>query len=229
MDNLPELQKTIMDIAGQLNKLPTAVSSIKLNIEPMMAAQKSLADTLASIGTVQTSLARTLASVQLPKLPSFENMYGLQTIYKDMSAASQDDKRTIGKAIKEEKQRYMGIIETYATDSGPILTPIDITAPFNLNTSPNERPKLLPTQQGSVHPLMREREVMLDIFYRMGFTASESRELDDDYHMFSSLNFPEGHPARDDYDTFMTEQTDARGKRLVAPAHTSTMQNRSPS
>jgi len=54
----------------------------------------------------------------------------------------------------------------------------------------------------------------------MGFEAVESRELDDDYHMFSSLNFPEDHPARDDYDTFMTEES------LVAPAHTSTMQNR---
>ena len=66
----------------------------------------------------------------------------------------------------------------------------------------------------------------MDIFYRMGFTAVESRELDDDYHMFTSLNFPEGHPARDDYDTFMTEQTDKNGQRLIAPAHTSTMQNR---
>jgi phenylalanyl-tRNA synthetase alpha chain len=61
---------------------------------------------------------------------------------------------------------------------------------------------------------------VLDIFYRMGFTAVQSREIDDDYHMFSSLNFPEGHPARDDYDTFTTEDG------FIAPAHTSTMQNR---
>ncbi len=54
----------------------------------------------------------------------------------------------------------------------------------------------------------------------MGFVAVESRQLDDDYHMFESLNFPEGHPARDDYDTFMTKEG------LIAPAHTSTMQNR---
>jgi phenylalanyl-tRNA synthetase alpha chain len=54
----------------------------------------------------------------------------------------------------------------------------------------------------------------------MGFNASESRLIDDDYHMFSALNFPEGHPARDDYDTFTTEEG------LIAPAHTSTMQNR---
>jgi phenylalanyl-tRNA synthetase alpha chain len=67
---------------------------------------------------------------------------------------------------------------------------------------------------------MTELERVLDIFYRMGFTAVESREIDDDYHMFTSLNFPEGHPARDDYDTFVTTEG------LIAPAHTSTMQNR---
>jgi phenylalanyl-tRNA synthetase alpha chain len=73
---------------------------------------------------------------------------------------------------------------------------------------------------------MTELEAILDIFYRMGFTAVESREIDDDFHMFGALNFPEGHPARDDYDTFMTTQTDANGKSFIAPAHTSTMQHR---
>jgi phenylalanyl-tRNA synthetase alpha chain len=73
---------------------------------------------------------------------------------------------------------------------------------------------------------MTEMERVLDIFYRMGFNAVESREIDDDYHMFGALNFPEGHPARDDYDTFMTVETDQNGKPLIAPAHTSTMQNR---
>ncbi len=44
--------------------------------------------------------------------------------------------------------------------------------------------------------------------------------------MIETLNFPKGHPARDDYDTFMTEERDTNGEPLVAPAHTSTMQNR---
>jgi len=73
---------------------------------------------------------------------------------------------------------------------------------------------------------MLELAVVLDIFYRMGFTAVESPEIDDDFHMFGALNFPEGHPARDDYDTFMTEQTDGHGQPFIAPAHTSTMQHR---
>jgi phenylalanyl-tRNA synthetase alpha chain len=106
------------------------------------------------------------------------------------------------------------------------LPPIDITAPFDVNVPPDKRPVLLSSEFGSQHPLMTELETVLDIFYRMGFTAVESRELDDDYHMFTSLNFPEGHPARDDYDTFMTTQVDQNGKPLIAPAHTSSMQNR---
>jgi phenylalanyl-tRNA synthetase alpha chain len=100
------------------------------------------------------------------------------------------------------------------------LRPIDVTAPFDVNTSPQDRPELLPTEYGSKHPLMAELEAVLDIFRRMGFCAVESREIDDDYHMFTSLNFPPGHPARDDYDTFVTDEG------LLAPAHTSIMQNR---
>lgn len=106
------------------------------------------------------------------------------------------------------------------------MAPIDVTAPFDINVPIDKRPALLPQEYGSKHPLMTELELVLDIFYRMGFNAVESREIDDDYHMFGALNFPEGHPARDDYDTFMTTQTDKNGKPLIAPAHTSTMQNR---
>jgi phenylalanyl-tRNA synthetase alpha chain len=95
-----------------------------------------------------------------------------------------------------------------------------VTAPFDINVPADKRPQLLSSENGTKHPLMVELERVLDIFYRMGFTAVESRQIDDDYHMFSSLNFPEGHPARDDYDTFMTTEG------LIAPAHTSTMQNR---
>jgi phenylalanyl-tRNA synthetase alpha chain len=73
---------------------------------------------------------------------------------------------------------------------------------------------------------MRELDNVLDIFYRMGFTAVESREIDDEFHMFTALNFPAGHPARDEYDTFVTKQTDQKGEPLVAPAHTSIMQHR---
>jgi phenylalanyl-tRNA synthetase alpha chain len=103
------------------------------------------------------------------------------------------------------------------------LSPIDVTAPFDANAA---LPNLLPSENGSIHPLMQEVARLAGIFERMGFAIEESREIDDQYHMFDTLNFPKGHPARDDYDTFMTVETDRDGEPLIAPAHTSTMQNR---
>ena len=96
---------------------------------------------------------------------------------------------------------------------------IDPTAPFDINTSKDKKPYILDLK-GSSHPLMQELEKILDIFQRMGFDILESRQIDDDFHMFESLNFPKGHPARDMYDTFWTDDG------FVLPAHTSTMQNR---
>jgi phenylalanyl-tRNA synthetase alpha chain len=94
---------------------------------------------------------------------------------------------------------------------------LDVTAPWGVNASESW---LLPTIQGTQHPLTRELENVVDIFTRMGFAAIESRQIDDDHHMFGALNFPENHPARDGYDTFRTEEG------FIPPAHTSTMQHR---
>lgn len=124
-----------------------------------------------------------------------------------------------GKAVNTLKQEVQSwVAET--EDEADGLEPIDITAPWDINTEASVRPRLLTADRGSLHPLRIEIERICDIYQRMGFLVEESREIDDDYHMFGSLNFPEGHPARDDYDTFMTDEG------LIAPAHTSTMQNR---
>lgn len=101
---------------------------------------------------------------------------------------------------------------------------IDVTAPMDVNAP---IPAFLPSTQGSEHPLTQEIAKVSEIFGRMGYVTEDSREIDDQYHMFETLNFPKGHPARDDYDTFMTVQTDRNDEPFVAPAHTSTMQVRS--
>ncbi len=126
-----------------------------------------------------------------------------------------------GKAVNELKAEVQSWIdEAVLKTQNSKLETIDVTAPWDVNTPADKRPSFFPAEQGSVHPLISEIEHICDIYQRMGFVVEESREIDDDYHMFESLNFPEGHPARDDYDTFMTDEG------LVAPAHTSTMQNR---
>ena len=110
-----------------------------------------------------------------------------------------------GQAVNQLRAELSEILADQG-DQETALPPIDITAPYDANLTADQKPKLLPTEQGTIHPLMRELDSILDIFYRMGFTAVESREIDDDFHMFGSLNFPEGHPARDVYDSFMTVQ-----------------------
>lgn len=126
---------------------------------------------------------------------------------------------TFGKDVNKLKSELQAQVAQHSRPEVELM-PIDVSAPFDINVSPEQRSSLLSAENSSLHPLTRELETILSIFGRMGFEAVESREIDDDYHMFGSLNFPPDHPARDDYDTFVTDEG------LIAPAHTSTMQNR---
>lgn len=149
----------------------------------------------------------------------------LRALYAEIPTLPSEERGAFGKEINQLKAELEELVAAHQAHA-KALPPIDVTAPFDVNTPPDKRPRLLTADHGSKHPLTQELAHVLNIFARMGFTAIESRELDDDWHMFTALNFPEGHPARDDYDTFMTIQTDKQGKPLIAPAHTSTMQNR---
>lgn len=143
----------------------------------------------------------------------------LKALYAEIPQLPPEQRGEFGKEINQLKADLEARVAEHQ-EQAEALPPIDVTAPFDVNTPLDQRPHLLPAEDGSIHPLMNELNNVLDIFVRMGFTAVESRQIDDDYHMFETLNFPDGHPARDDYDTFMTEEG------LIAPAHTSTMQNR---
>lgn len=123
-----------------------------------------------------------------------------------------------GKQINEKKQAILAqIAEAEAAALEAEVEPLDITAPCGLN---GNMPELLHATDGSQHPLMTELDRVIAIYQSMGFDIVESRQLDDEYHMFDSLNFTKGHPARDGYDTFRTEEG------FIPPAHTSTMQHR---
>jgi phenylalanyl-tRNA synthetase alpha chain len=142
----------------------------------------------------------------------------LKQLYTVLPTLAPEERGSYGKAVNELKQALeAGIAAREIELEDSHVQSIDVTAPWDVNAS---RPSLLPTEAGSQHPLTRELEIVVDIFTRMGFEAFESRQIDDDYHMFGALNFPENHPARDGYDTFRTEEG------FIPPAHTSTMQNR---
>lgn len=142
----------------------------------------------------------------------------LKGLYARIPQLPDTERASFGQSINTLKSQLDEAItarETALEDT--TIEPIDVTAPWDVNAT---RVSLLPTQYGTQHPLTTELEVVIDIFTRMGFEAVESRQIDDDFHMFGALNFPENHPARDGYDTFRTEEG------FIPPAHTSTMQNR---
>jgi phenylalanyl-tRNA synthetase alpha chain len=146
----------------------------------------------------------------------------LAGLYEALKTLPADQKAQFGKEVNMLRAELQSRAEA-AKDTETALPPIDVTSPMDVNAP---LPPFLPSEQGTTHPLTQEIERIVEIFGRMGFVAEESREIDDQFHMFESLNFPKGHPARDDYDTFMTVETDKDGDPFIAPAHTSTMQNR---
>ncbi|MBU0708340.1 phenylalanine--tRNA ligase subunit alpha [Patescibacteria group bacterium] len=111
-------------------------------------------------------------------------------------------------SIAAQKRKQELATRTPSSHSVPPGTFFDLTAPG----------KRVPL--GHLHPITQMRQYAEDIFIRMGFEVHETREVDDDYHNFESLNMPPQHPARDLWDTFWTENG------LVCITHTSNMQIR---
>ena len=79
-----------------------------------------------------------------------------------------------------------------------------------------------PVQSGARHPISIVRNEIISIFSRLGYTISEGPEIEDDWHVFSSLNFPPEHPARDMQDTFFIE----KDPDILLRTHTSSVQVR---
>lgn len=79
-----------------------------------------------------------------------------------------------------------------------------------------------PIRLGTRHPLSIVKNEIIDIFSRLGFALADGPEIEDDWHVFSSMNFAEDHPARDMQDTFFVEQH----PDIVLRTHTSSVQSR---
>ena len=84
-----------------------------------------------------------------------------------------------------------------------------------------------PIELGTRHPLSIVRNEIIDIFVRMGFNIADGPEMEDDWHVFSSMNFAEDHPARDMQDTFFIENdTENVSHSIILRTHTSSVQSR---
>ena len=84
-----------------------------------------------------------------------------------------------------------------------------------------------PAQLGTRHPLTIVKNEIIDIFARLGFSIADGPEVEDDWHVFSSMNFAEDQPARDMQDTFFIESAESNvANNIILRTHTSSVQSR---
>lgn len=129
--------------------------------------------------------------------------------------------RNVPPAQKKEVGQAINDLKNFATDKINSLreaaTTADTdTAAIDLTRTP------APTPLGSRHPLSIVRNEIIAIFSRLGYNIAEGPEIEDDWHVFSSLNFAADHPARDMQDTFFI----ARNPDVLLRTHTSSVQSR---
>ena len=137
----------------------------------------------------------------------------IAVLFEDFKSVPAEQKKEIGKALNElivaASQKINEIkVKLCVADTGK--SGIDLTLPGD------------PLRNGTRHPLSIVRNEILSIFDKLGFTVSEGPEIEDDWHNFSALNFPEEHPARDMQDTFFIE----KNPDIVLHTHTSSVQVR---
>ena len=137
----------------------------------------------------------------------------ITSLFNEFKNVPNDQKREFGQKINQLKNKALEKVNDLKTKLESTVTHssgMDLTAPAaNLNL-------------GSRHPLSIVRNEIIEIFNRLGFTISEGPEIEDDWHVFSALNFPEEHPARDMQDTFFIE----KNPDILLRTHTSSVQTR---
>jgi phenylalanyl-tRNA synthetase, alpha subunit (EC 6.1.1.20) len=137
----------------------------------------------------------------------------VSALMNDFRTVAAEQKREVGiklNELKEKAQERINQLKESLENSQTVDEAIDLTR------------TAAPIELGTRHPLSIVRKEICDIFRRLGFSIAEGPEIEDDWHVFSSLNFAEDHPARDMQDTFFI----ARSPEIVLRTHTSSVQTR---
>ncbi len=134
-------------------------------------------------------------------------------LFDDLKTLSPEKKKETGKPLNELKQLAETRLKEWSSigeKSEASQTDIDLTLPP------------VPNKIGSLHPLNLTRYHIIEIFERLGFNVADGPEIEDDWHNFSALNFPENHPAREMQDTFFI----SKNPDMLLRTHTSNVQIR---
>ena len=137
----------------------------------------------------------------------------ITALFSDFRNVPNEQKREIGQKLNE--------LKTLATDKiNALKQAFEDSAMENVDIDLTRT--AAPQEIGTRHPISLVRKEIIDIFSRLGFTIAEGPEVEDDWHVFSSLNFADDHPARDMQDTFFIQ----RSPDVLLRTHTSSVQSR---
>lgn len=141
----------------------------------------------------------------------------LNELFSEFKKVGKEDKKEIGILLNNFKKSIEDRLEQLKEsmdDSGSSqVAKDDLSKPANT------------VEHGSRHPLSVVRNEIIEIFSRIGYIVEEGPEIEDDWHVFSALNFAEEHPARDMQDTFFIEERED-GNHSLLRTHTSSVQVR---
>jgi len=157
--------------------------------------------------------AKTAEEVEQFRIKLLGKKGDITVLFDDFKSVATEEKRIIGQRLNELKQKAQEKIKALKDvlgDQNQQLHQLDLSLPGES------------TSLGARHPLSIVRREILEIFTRLGFTVYEGPEVEDDWHVFSALNFPADHPARDMQDTFFIE----KNPDIVLRTHTSSVQVR---
>ncbi len=137
----------------------------------------------------------------------------ISTLFGDFKNVAPELKKEVGQKInllKQSAQRKFDELKESLEDKGESTEGTDLSRPGE------------PIELGSRHPISLVKNEIVGIFNKLGFTVDEGPEIEDDWHVFSALNFPLEHPARDMQDTFFIEKE----PDILLRTHTSSVQVR---
>ncbi|PWL77768.1 MAG: phenylalanine--tRNA ligase subunit alpha [Prevotellaceae bacterium] len=164
---------------------------------------------LEEVKTLSAKDAKDIEALRIKYLSKKGEISQLMNEFRNVEA---DKKREVGmkiNALKQAATEKINSLRANMTTAEETSSDIDLTRTAS------------PVKLGTRHPLTLVENQIINIFGRMGFVLAQGPEVEDDWHVFSSMNFPADHPARDMQDTFFVESPN-----ILLRTHTSSVQSR---
>ncbi|HAC21362.1 MAG TPA: phenylalanine--tRNA ligase subunit alpha [Porphyromonadaceae bacterium] len=165
------------------------------------------------LGEVENLSAANTEELEALRIKYLSKKGEISVLFNEFRNVAPEQKKEVGKMLnilKDTAQNKINALKEAFENMGGSNDEIDLTR------------TAYPIHLGTRHPLSLVKKEICDIFNRLGFSIAEGPEIEDDWHVFSSLNFAEDHPARDMQDTFFVAHT----PEVLLRTHTSSVQTR---